>query len=76
MKRKDARENAFKVLFELSFSKDADVDETVTLSAENLGYEFDDYCIKLIKGVAENKEDAKANKAAAAAAAAAGGGMY
>ena len=57
MKRKDARENAFKVLFELSFSKDADVDETVTLSAENLGYEFDDYCIKLIKGVAENKED-------------------
>lgn len=57
MKRKDARENAFKVLFELSFSKDADVDETLTLSAENLGYEFDDYCIKLIKGVAENKED-------------------
>ena len=29
----------------------------MTLSAENLGYEFDDYCIKLIKGVAENKED-------------------
>ena len=35
MKRKDARENAFKVLFEISFSEDADVDETMTLAAAN-----------------------------------------
>lgn len=56
MKRKDARENAFKVLFEISFSDGADVDETMTLAAENMGYEFDDYCRGLIKGVVSEKE--------------------
>ena len=56
MKRKDARENAFKVLFEISFSDGADVDETMTLAAENMGYEFDDYCCGLIKGVLSEKE--------------------
>ena len=55
MKRKDARENAFKVLFEISFSDGADVDETMTLAAENMGYEFDDYCRGLIKGVVSEK---------------------
>ena len=56
MKRKDARENAFKVLFEISFSDGADVEETMTLAAENMGYEFDDYCRGLINGVVSEKE--------------------
>lgn len=56
MKRKDARENAFKVLFEISFAENADVDAAMELAAENMGYEFDDYCRNLIKGVDSEKE--------------------
>lgn len=56
MRRKDARENAFKVLFEISFSDSADIEETMSLAAENMGYEFDDYCRRLINGVVADRE--------------------
>ncbi len=44
MKRKDARENAFKVLFEISFRTARTLMKTMTLAAKIWDMKFDDYC--------------------------------
>lgn len=57
MKRSEARENAFLMLFEASFSSSPDAEAIINLAAENMGYEIDDYCRSLFFGVLEKKSE-------------------
>lgn len=44
MKRSESRESLFLLLFEASFSENPDPQKIITLSAENMGHETDEYC--------------------------------
>ncbi len=51
MKRSQSRESLFLLLFEASFDKTPDADRIITLSAENMGHETDEYSEKAFKEI-------------------------
>ena len=53
MKRRDARESAFILIFEKTFRSE-DMDELIEISKDCGALQLDDYSIKLAKSVAEN----------------------
>ncbi len=63
--RKQAREQAFILIFEKSFNNET-VDEILSLAVELRDFETDEYCVNAFKGVYENLEtiDAKISECA------------
>jgi N utilization substance protein B len=54
MKRSESRESLFLLLFEASFSENPDPQKIISLSAENMGHETDEYCEKAFADILEN----------------------
>ena len=57
MVRTKARENAFLLLFQESFSKSQDSSEILDVNSEIGEIQVDDYCKKLFNGVVSHKDE-------------------
>ena len=56
MTRREAREQAFILIFEKSFQKETDLDELILFAEENEIFKTDEYSVKLSKNTTENLE--------------------
>jgi len=54
MKRSESRESLFLLLFEASFSDSPDPERIISLSAESMGHETDEYCEKAFADIIAN----------------------
>ncbi|MBE6896528.1 MAG: transcription antitermination factor NusB [Ruminococcaceae bacterium] len=57
MKRSESRESLFILLFEASFNENPEPDKIISLSAENMGHETDEYSEKAFGEILENLEN-------------------
>ncbi len=57
MKRSESRESLFLLLFEASFSEKPDPQKIITLSAENMGHETDEYSEKAFSDILSKIEE-------------------
>ena len=57
MKRSESRESLFLLLFEASFDKTPDAGKIISLSAENMGHETDEYSERAFGEILENIEN-------------------
>lgn len=56
LKRSEARNNAFILLFECSFQSEPDREETLRLAQENHEILLDDFVLSVFNGVLDNRE--------------------
>ena len=54
MKRSESRESLFILLFEASFNENPDAGKIISLSAENMGHETDEYSERAFAEILEN----------------------
>ena len=64
MKRNEAREQAFLLIFSADFHADTSVEEVIENAKEADAFETDDYTLRLVNGVWEHREQIDAEIAA------------